>query len=95
MGPAFGDSFPMDASRKSDLSAADGELMSAIASGDADGMFALVKGEGDRRRVCGLAPIYLALRLLGKTTGEVTGYAQCPADQLDTSCVSVCGVVLR
>ena len=95
MGPAFGDSFPMDAPRKGDLSAADGELMSAIASGDADGMFALVKGEGDRRRVCGLAPIYLALRLLGETTGEVTGYSQCPADQLGTSCVSVCGVVLR
>lgn len=95
MGPAFGDSFPMDAPRKGDLSAADGELISAITSGDADGMFALVKGEGDRRRVCGLAPIYLALRLLGQTAGEVTGYAQCPADQLGASCVSVCGVVLR
>ena len=69
--------------------------MSAIASGDADGMYALVEAERDRRRICGLTPIYLALRLLGKTAGEVTGYAQCPADHLDTSCVSVCGVVLR
>jgi AmmeMemoRadiSam system protein B len=94
MGPAFGDSFAMDAIQTADLSAADGELMSTIASGDAEAVFDVVKRDGDRRRICGLAPIYLALRLLGETTGKVTGYAQCPADQHDTSCVSICGVLL-
>jgi hypothetical protein len=67
--------------------------MDTIARGDAEGMFLQVKKEGDRRRICGLPPIYLALRLLGETTGKVTGYAQCPADQQETSLVSICGMV--
>jgi len=39
-------------------------------------------------------PDISGLRLLGEATGEVAGYAQCPADQQDTSIVSVCGIVL-
>ena len=94
VGPAFGDHYPIDVPEKNKLSAADGELIDTIASGDAEGMFSQVKKEGDRRRICGLPPIYLALRLLGETTGKLTGYAQCPADQQGTSFVSICGIVL-
>jgi AmmeMemoRadiSam system protein B len=94
LGPAFGDRYPIDVLEKARLSAADSELMSAIASGDAEGMFRQVKKEGDRRRICGLSSIYLALRLLGKARGEVTGYAQCPADEQGASVVSICGIVL-
>ncbi len=94
VGPAFGDRYPIDVLEKARLSAADNELIAAIASGDAEGMFQQVKKEGDRRRICGLSAIYLALRLLGKTKGEVTGYAQCPADQQGASIVSICGIVL-
>jgi AmmeMemoRadiSam system protein B len=94
IGPAFGDHYPVDGVEKANTSIADGELMDTIARGDAEGMFTQVKKEGDRRRICGLSPIYLALRLLGEATGEIAGYAQCPADQQDTSIVSVCGIVL-
>jgi AmmeMemoRadiSam system protein B len=94
VGPAFGDRYPIDVLEKARLSAADSELMSAIASGYAEGMFQQVKKEGDRRRICGLSAIYLALRLLGKARGEVTGYAQCPADEQGASVVSICGIVL-
>ena len=94
VGPAFGDNYPIDLTGRAKLSAADHELMAQIACGDAEAMFAEVKREGDRRRVCGLAPIYVGLRLLGETTGEVTGYAQCPADPQETSFVSICGIVL-
>ena len=45
-----------------------------------DAFFENLKAEGDRRHVCGLPPIYLALRLLGEVSGEPAGYAQCPAD---------------
>ncbi|MGB2885301.1 MAG: AmmeMemoRadiSam system protein B [Dehalococcoidia bacterium] len=93
MGPAFGDHYPVDGVGRADISVADGELMDTIARGDAEGMFLQVKKEGDRRRICGLPPIYLALRLLGETTGKVTGYAQCSADQQETSLVSICGMV--
>ena len=94
VGPAFGDRYPINVLEKARLSSADSELMSAIAGGDAEGMFRQVKKEGDRRRICGLSSIYLALRLLGKVKGEVTGYAQCPADEQGTSFVSICGIVL-
>ena len=94
VGPAFGDRYPIDVLEKVRLSSADSELMSDIAKGDAEGMFQQVKKEGDRRRICGLSAIYLALRLLGKARGDITGYAQCPADEQGTSFVSICGIVL-
>ena len=94
VGPAFGDRYPINLLEKARLSSADSELMSAITKGDAEGMFRQVKKEGDRRRICGLSAIYLALRLLGKVKGDVTGYAQCPADEQGTSFVSICGIVL-
>ena len=93
IGPAFGDSYAIGLKEKSHLTDADNELMSLITNGDADGMFQLVKGEKDRRRICGLSPIYLTLRLLGETKGEITGYAQCPADSQSSSFVSICGIV--
>jgi len=95
MGPAFGDQYAIDLAHRAGMSAADAELIDCITRGDAEGVFSCVKGEGDRRKICGLAPIYLALRILGESTGEFTGYEQCPADQQDTSFVSICGVVLR
>ena len=49
----------------------------------------------DSNDVCGLPPIYLSLRLLGKTRGETIAYDQCPADEQDTSWVSVAGMLWR
>ncbi|MCJ7521684.1 MAG: AmmeMemoRadiSam system protein B, partial [Dehalococcoidia bacterium] len=64
VGPAFGDSYPIGLAEKASMSAADAEIMDSVAKGDAEGLFALVKQEGDRRRICGLPSIYLALRIL-------------------------------
>ncbi|GAG18358.1 unnamed protein product, partial [marine sediment metagenome] len=46
------------------------------------------------RNICGLAPIYLMLRILEDGHGEPAGYDRCPADINHTSFVSICGVVL-
>ena len=62
--------------------------------GDASGFLDLSRSEGDARRMCGLAPIYMALRLLGRTNGEAVGYEQCPADVDGSSLVSIVGVLL-
>ncbi len=94
VGPAFGDSLAVDLFAKARHKAADEGLMACICAGDAEGFLKQIKDEGDQRRICGLAPIYLALRLLGETSGTVTGYAQCPADQQGGSLVSVCGILL-
>jgi AmmeMemoRadiSam system protein B len=96
IGPAFGGSFPIDRIRYEQLQVSDEILIETITDGDAAAFFRTIAAEGDRRNICGLPPIYLTLRLLGDNVrGKLTGYDRCPADEEDTSFVSVCGVVLR
>jgi len=95
VGPAFGDSVPVDFSGRARLAAADDALIDTICAGDSGAFYRQIEAENDRRNVCGLAPIYLALRLLGETCGERAGYDRCPADPNNTSWVSICGVALK
>jgi MEMO1 family protein len=93
MGPAFGDPAPLEAAEKLELSAADMAMLATLRRGDAEGFLGYVAGEGDRRRVCGVPPMYLALQILGEVEGELVSYAQCPAPGGST--VSVAGLILR
>jgi AmmeMemoRadiSam system protein B len=93
VGPAFGDGYAVDIFEKARHRTADEQLMACICEGEAEGLLQMVREERDRRRICGLPAICMALRLLGDTAGRVTGYAQCPADQKGQSFVSVCGIV--
>jgi AmmeMemoRadiSam system protein B len=95
VGPAFGDTFPVGFEGQAHLAADDAALIDTICAGDAEAFYGRIAAEEDRRNVCGLAPIYLMLRLLGEASGERAGYERCPADQNQTSWVSVCGVMLR
>ncbi|MDY6997743.1 MAG: AmmeMemoRadiSam system protein B [Actinomycetota bacterium] len=92
VGPAFGGQ-PLDMGGRAQLQAADGELVERMCAGDAEGFFAAVKRDGDRRNVCGLSPIYLTLRALSPARGNQVAYDRCPADQNGTSLVSICGVL--
>jgi AmmeMemoRadiSam system protein B len=94
VGPAFGDPYGIDLIQRARVKAADEALLASICSGDGEEFFQRIKEDRDRSRICGLPPIYMALRLLGETDGVVTGYAQCPADQQGMSFVSVCGILL-
>jgi len=94
VGPAFG-SKALDIMGRARLQAADDELIEQACAGDAEEFFAAIKREGDRRNVCGLPPIYLTLRMLSPVQGERVAYTRCPADQNDTSLVSVCGIVFK
>ena len=76
------------------MPSADEALIGAICRGDAEGFWAQIAAEGDRRHVCGAGPIYLALRLLEPVRGEPAGYLQAPADAQGASFVSVGGVAL-
>ena len=93
VGPAFGDPQPLDWTDRARIQAADDELIKAMCGGDAELFFDLIRAEGDRRRVCGLPPIYLAMRYLNGTHGTRAGYDRCPADPQNGSLVSVCGIV--
>jgi AmmeMemoRadiSam system protein B len=95
MGPAFGDPHGLDFIAQAQLRNADNRMLETVHAGDATAFFENLRAEGDRRHVCGLPPIYLTLRLLGKTEGERAGYALCPADPQGLSFVSIAGVVLH
>ncbi len=93
VGPAFGGE-AIDASAGEELKESDGELIEFMRAGDAAGFFGAIKRVEDRNNVCGVSPIYLALRMLAGVRGESVAYDRCPADPDLTSFVSVCGVVL-
>lgn len=94
VGPAFGDPAPLDAAAKKKLRADDERLVHAAAWGRPDEFFGLLRAEQDKRRICGLPPIYLTLRLLGDGRGEAVRYEQCPADPDGGSLVSIAGMLL-
>ncbi len=94
VGPAFGDPAPVDVAGRSRLAAEDARTIEAINAADPRGFLALSAGERDRRKICGLPPIYLALRLLEGSKGESMGYAQSPADARGGSLVSIVGSAL-
>ncbi len=94
MGPAFGDNDPVKESDRAQISIADESLIEAMCNTDAEEFFMQIREEEDARRICGLSPIYLTLRLLGESKGQACGYEQCPADEMNASMVSICGVVM-
>ena len=94
VGPAFGDSRPLDAVAKAKLRSEDTASIEAICDGDPRRFLTLSKDESDRRKICGLPPIYLMLRLLDGAAGISMGYDQCPADASNGSVVSIAGALL-
>ena len=94
VGPAFGGQ-PLDLVGRARLQAADEALIERMCAGDAEGFFTAIKRDGDRRNVCGLPPIYLALRMLSPVQGEPVAYDRCPADANGTSLVSICGILFQ
>ncbi|GBD09891.1 hypothetical protein HRbin22_02153 [Candidatus Thermoflexus japonica] len=94
VGPAFGGR-PLDLQGRARLKADDEALIERMAAGDAAGFFEEIRRTQDRNNVCGVSPIYFALRVLEPTTGEKVDYALCPADEQGTSVVSICGLIWR
>jgi MEMO1 family protein len=94
VGPAF-DGSPLDMVEKTRWQAADEDILQQLEQGSAEGFFNSIKKVGDRYNVCGLPPIYLALRMLGSVRGEFLGYQQCRADEELASWVTVCGIAFH
>ena len=76
IGAQFGDRYPlnekvMERSRKKDEA-----LLQHVKNVDADAFFAAVKEEGDKRRICGLTPIFFQLKLLAGCSADIVDYDQ-------------------
>ncbi|HEY8741892.1 MAG TPA: AmmeMemoRadiSam system protein B [Chloroflexota bacterium] len=94
MGPAFGDRVPLNESARRRIAADDKVLLDALCTGDPTAFLQPLQADHDARRICGLPPVYLALRYLAGARGNVTSYRQYPADATFGSLVSVAGVLL-
>jgi AmmeMemoRadiSam system protein B len=77
VGPQFGDPDAVTPQTLDWLASEDQAMLSAVEAGDADAFFEAVAKDGDRRRVCGLTPIYTVLQVLGRE-GKLLKYGQAP-----------------
>lgn len=64
-------------------------MLESVVAGDAGAFFESVARDGDRRRICGLSPIYAVLRVLGGRAGALRHYGQWPDPQGVVSHASV------
>jgi len=76
IGAQFGDPYPLDFLTLNASKIKDEFLLDAIRECNAYKFFNTIKEEKDKRRICGLAPIYFQLRMLSGSRCEITRYEQ-------------------
>jgi len=81
VGPRFGDPAAVGADDLARIEREDRAMLAEVEVGDAQAFFASVARDGDRRRICGLSPIYTLLRVLGGAPGRLKRYGQWPDPQ--------------
>jgi AmmeMemoRadiSam system protein B len=81
VGPRFGDPQPVTPGQLREVRDADREMLATVEAGDAEGFFRLVARDGDRRRICGLPPIYTMMQVLPQSLGRLLHYGQWPDPQ--------------
>jgi AmmeMemoRadiSam system protein B len=83
VGPRFGDPEPLTPADMARVGAEDREMLRGVEDGDAGAFFAAVAADRDRRRICGLSPIWSLLHVLGGRHGTIRHYGHTP----DPDCV--------
>ncbi len=70
-------------------------MLAPLLRGDHEQFLQSVLENGNANNVCGLYPLYAALRAFGYESGTAAGYAQCDADETGTSIVSIGGILFK
>ncbi len=83
VGPRFGDPHPLSEGFLRLLEADDRRMLERVEEVDADGFFGNIEADGDRRKICGLPPIYTMLYSMGAASGKLLKY-QCWPDPAGT-----------
>jgi AmmeMemoRadiSam system protein B len=78
VGPRFGDPEPNSAEFLASVAEADRGMLAAVTAGEPTAFYASVAHDRDRRRICGLSPIYTFLRALPGVQGRLIRYSQWP-----------------
>ncbi len=81
VGPRFGDPGRVREPELARLEREDRAMLEPVAAVDARAFYESVARDGDRRRICGLSPIYALLRCLPAGRGRLLRYAQWPDPQ--------------
>lgn len=81
VGPRFGDPEPVSPARLREVEAEDRALLARVERLDAPGFLEAARRDGDRRRICGLSPIYTLLRVTDARAGRLLAYRQWPDPQ--------------
>lgn len=89
VGPRFGDPQPVSDGELETIGVEDRAMLEAVERGDPDAFFDSVARDGDRRRICGLSPIWALLSSLDGAKGALRHYGQWPDPQGVVSFASV------
>ncbi len=81
VGPRFGDPAPVSPADLERIGGEDRAMLGTVEAGDPEAFFESVARDDDRRRICGLSPIYVLLRALGGARGALRQYGQWPDPQ--------------
>jgi MEMO1 family protein len=92
IGPAFGGK-PVPQSALGQFKADDERILTLLETSSAAALQAELHAL-ESNNVCGAHPLYLTARILGTTRIDRLGYAACPADEENTSFVTVAGAGL-
>lgn len=76
LGPQFGDPRAILPGDLPGIRTEDQTMLEPVLKGNADGFYRHILGEADRRRICGLPPIYTLLKLVGPCQGRLLHYQQ-------------------
>jgi MEMO1 family protein len=81
VGPRFGDPEPISPEALVRLAADDRAMLETMVAGDAAAFFDDAARDSDRRRICGLSPIWMLLQANGGRRGVLRQYGQWPDPQ--------------
>lgn len=90
VGPRFGDPLPLAEQDLQEIAREDLDMIRFIENVDAEGFFRSIQKDGDKRKICGLAPIYVLLKLTETSRGKLLKYEQWPDPMGMVSFASIC-----
>lgn len=91
VGPHFGDSKPYNQEQLDELTRQDKESIRFLEEGDPDGFFNDVIKTQEKRRICGLSPLYFMARAMKDFKGELMEYKMCSDPEMITN-VSIAAI---
>ncbi len=78
VGPRFGDAHPVSENFLNLIEADDMRMLDTVLAMDAKSFFSNIEADGNRRRICGLPPIYAMLSVMEAKTAQLLKYQQWP-----------------